>query len=149
MRGLGSWQEPTRGVEQRAQPVWQVREPTCWAQELAVIQRVDLLAPRSVVKGLLQFGQLVWMLCRYVRAFREIGIQMVQGPIVHIDRRAAHLQRAGEPAVPVEASVGPELVMLFPAWRGCAIEQHCTAIQPVHGKSWLAVAGLQRGDASQ
>ena len=55
---------------------------------------------------------------------RKVFVEVVQGPVVHIDGHTPLLQRACQPSIPVVGAIGPALVVLLGARRQCrGVEQ--------------------------
>ena len=112
-----------------------------WAA--AIVERIDEIFPRCRIEGLHQFPQFVRMLFCQIGGFGNVKLEVVQGPVVHVHRRVADLQRTCQPAGAIVGAVGPAFVVLLAARRRGVAQQHLRAAHAVQGARRLAMTLLQ------
>ena len=92
---------------------WRQRDS---AFQRAVVQGVDVIGPRGIVKSLRQIGYSVGELGGQVMHFARIRVQVEQHPVVQcFNFSATRLERSNLPTVPDVCAVGFQFVMLLVA----------------------------------
>src|SRR5712692_8535197 len=84
-------------------------------QHGAVVERIYHVDPGCLVKGLDQLMEFLRMLIAHIDRLRKVFVEVVQGPVIHVDGYAALLQRACQPPIPVVSAIRPALVVLLSA----------------------------------
>ena len=67
----------------------------------AVVERIHHVEPGCLVKGLDQLVEFLRVLVAHIDRLRKVFVEVVQGPVVHIDGHTPLLQRACQPSIPV------------------------------------------------